>query len=267
MSEKTKKSSLASAGIKLSILILASRLLGLIREMTKAAFLGTSAYADAFGIAFLIPNLFRRLFAENSISVAFIPTFRGYIEEGEENRAKTQEFVASCFTLVSFLTAAFVTAGIIFTPIIVKFFFNKDSVEILAETSLLTRIMFPYLFVISIAAFFQGVLNGMTITSIMTYTIYRFWCTIRIYTCTFQLDGNNCNLRSFSTHGKSCKSNVSRCNFRRMYSGSVSVAIRIKNRLESLPCKLEKSIYKSWNKESPYIDWTYNNRNGRLPVE
>ena len=55
--------------------------MGLIREMTKAAFLGTSAYADAFGIAFMIPNLFRRLFAENAISVAFIPTFRGYLED------------------------------------------------------------------------------------------------------------------------------------------------------------------------------------------
>ena len=49
--------------------------------MTKAAFLGTSDLADAFGIAFMIPNLFRRLFAENSISVAFIPVFKSYLEE------------------------------------------------------------------------------------------------------------------------------------------------------------------------------------------
>ena len=75
------KKSLVKSGLILSLMTFASRIMGLIREMTKAAFLGTSAYADAFGIAFMIPNLLRRLFAENSISVAFIPTFRGYIEE------------------------------------------------------------------------------------------------------------------------------------------------------------------------------------------
>ena len=87
-----KHTSLLKSGILLSVMTFASRIMGLIREMTKAAFLGTSAYADAFGIAFMIPNLFRRLFAENSISVAFIPTFRGYLEDctDGESRKKTQ---------------------------------------------------------------------------------------------------------------------------------------------------------------------------------
>ena len=76
-----KNKSLLKSGLILSLMTFASRIMGLVREMTKAAFLGTSAYADAFGIAFMIPNLFRRLFAVNSISVAFIPTFRGYLEE------------------------------------------------------------------------------------------------------------------------------------------------------------------------------------------
>lgn len=169
-----QKSSLTSSGIKLSFLILASRILGLVRERTKAEFLGTSAYADAFGIAFLIPNLFRRLFAENSISVAFIPTFRGYVEEGEESRKKTQDFIAATFTLVSFLTAVFVILGIIFTPTLVQFFFKKGDSAILAETSVLTRIMFPYLFVISVAAFFQGILNGMNVFSPSGFTPVLF---------------------------------------------------------------------------------------------
>ena len=73
---KNKQKSLLAKGLSLSVLTLLSRILGLVREMTKAHFLGTSAFSDAFGIAFMIPNLFRRLFAENSISVAFIPTFR-----------------------------------------------------------------------------------------------------------------------------------------------------------------------------------------------
>jgi len=171
-----KKKSLTAAGLKLSVLILASRILGLIREMTKAAFLGTSSYADAFGIAFLIPNLFRRLFAENSISVAFIPTFRGYLENAEASgsRSETQDFISATFTLVSFLTAIFVTAGIIFSPAIVSLFYNKTSFDVLPETVLLTRIMFPYLFVISIAAFFQGILNGVNIFSPSGFTPVLF---------------------------------------------------------------------------------------------
>ena len=71
-----KKSSLVKKGLSLSVLTLFSRILGLLRQMTQAKFLGTTALSDAFGVAFQIPNLFRRLFAENSISVAFIPTFR-----------------------------------------------------------------------------------------------------------------------------------------------------------------------------------------------
>ena len=116
-----KNKSLLKSGLILSLMTFASRIMGLVREMTKAAFLGTSAYADAFGIAFMIPNLFRRLFAENSISVAFIPTFRGYIEEdnSEEAHKSIQLFVSSTLTLVSFLTAIVTVLGIILTPLII----------------------------------------------------------------------------------------------------------------------------------------------------
>ena len=78
---KKNKKNLLRSGISLSILTMISRILGLVREMTKASFLGTTDLADAFTFAFQLPNLFRRLFAENSISVAFIPTFKRYMEE------------------------------------------------------------------------------------------------------------------------------------------------------------------------------------------
>ena len=138
---------------------LVSRVLGLVREMTKARFLGTSSLADAFGIAFLIPNLLRRLFAENSISVAFIPTFRGYLEN-KKSKEETLEFVRATFTLISFLTACVVSLGILVAPFIVRIFLKAEDAALIAETALLTRIMFPYLFVISVAACFQGILNG-----------------------------------------------------------------------------------------------------------
>ena len=172
-----KNKSLLKSGLVLSLMTFASRIMGLIREMTKAAFLGTSAYADAFGIAFMIPNLFRRLFAENAISVAFIPTFRGYLEEdnSEEKHAETQLFVSSTLTLVSFLTAVVAVIGILLSRFIVPFFFNGNTDEvILAEASLLTKIMFPYLFVISIAAFFQGILNGSNIFAPSGFTPVLF---------------------------------------------------------------------------------------------
>lgn len=174
---KIQKKSLLKSGLLLSLMTFASRIMGLIREMTKAAFLGTSAYADAFGIAFMIPNLFRRLFAENAISVAFIPTFRGYLEDdmNEEKHKETQEFVSATLTLVSFLTACVCTLGILLVRFIIPFFYNGETdAAVLSETTLLTRIMFPYLFVISIAAFFQGILNGCNIFAPSGFTPVLF---------------------------------------------------------------------------------------------
>jgi len=154
----------------------ASRIMGLIRESTKAAFLGTSMYADAFTTAFSLPNLFRRIFAENAVSAAFIPTFKNYLSKGddEQSRKDTQEFLKATFTLVSFLTVCVVLIGVLASPLIALIFCHKPvdtqaadyAMQLQAwllkkqEVTILTRIMFPYLIVISIAALFQGILNG-----------------------------------------------------------------------------------------------------------
>ena len=188
--EKQSKKSLVKSGLLLSLMTFASRIMGLIREMTKASFLGTSMHAAAFTTAFMIPNLLRRLFAENAVSVAFIPTFKKYLAKGddEENRSETQEFLKATFTLVSFLTACVVVVGIIITPLIVPLFCKKPAdpnaadyaMQLKAwllkkdEISILTRIMFPYLFVISIAAFFQGILNGCKIFAPSGFTPVLF---------------------------------------------------------------------------------------------
>ena len=173
--EPKEKKSLLKSGIVLSIMTLASRIMGLIREMTKAAFLGTGMYADCFTVAFQIPNLLRRLFAENAISVAFIPTFKEYLARGKskKNKEETQEFISSTFTLVTFLTAVVVVVGIIITPFLMPIFCKSPDPNAVnyaqqleywltetAEITILTRIMFPYLFLISVASFFQGILNG-----------------------------------------------------------------------------------------------------------
>ena len=155
-SKKTGRSMLRQ-GTSLSLLTLISRVLGLLREMTKARFLGTSALSDAFSVAFMLPNLFRRLFAEGSISVAFIPTFKEYLlrDDQKENR----EFLSCIFTFLTFFVTLAVMAGVIAAPFIIPLF----GLEEFDETVLLTRIMFPFLAFVSIAALFQGILNSLHI--------------------------------------------------------------------------------------------------------
>lgn len=187
-SSKNKTHSLLKSTLILSFMTLLSRVMGLVREMTKAKFLGTSSSADAFGIAFMIPNLFRRLFAENSISVAFIPTFTGFLRQGDKE--STQEFVSATLTLVSFLTACVTVLGMAATPFVVRLFY-KDNIEIavLKETAFLTRLMFPYLFVISVAAFFQGILNGCKVFAPSGFTpvLFNLIVIVITYTLTPQL--------------------------------------------------------------------------------
>jgi len=149
--------SLIKHGSALSILTLISRVLGLVREMVKARFLGTSALSDAFSVAFLLPNLFRRLCAEGSIAVAFIPVFKGHLLEND--REKIKEFLSCMITFLSFFVTVIVMAGVLAAPYLVRIF----GVEEYDETVLLTRIMFPFLGFISLAALFQGILNSLHI--------------------------------------------------------------------------------------------------------
>ncbi|MCL2205072.1 MAG: murein biosynthesis integral membrane protein MurJ, partial [Treponema sp.] len=121
--KSTSGSSLVRHGFSLSLLTLVSRVLGLGREMTKAAFLGTTALSDAFSVAFMIPNLFRRLFAEGSIAVAFIPTFKEYLAEhsgGEVTTEEIKEFLSCLFTFLTFVVTITVTVGIILSPFLIR---------------------------------------------------------------------------------------------------------------------------------------------------
>ncbi len=141
-----------SAGM-LSFLTLISRVLGLIREMTKARFLGTGLFSDAFTVSFIIPNFMRRLFAEGSITVAFIPTYKGYLHAKRD--PETREFLSASLTVLTICVSTVVALGIAFAPYIVKLF-GSDPVE----TTILTRIMFPFLALVSFAALLQGILNS-----------------------------------------------------------------------------------------------------------
>ena len=141
-------------GGKLSLLTMVSRVLGLVRQMTMAAFMGTGWLADAFNAAFILPNLLRRLFAENSMTAAFIPTFTGYLSEGDDK--ETREFLSATLTVLVFLVGITVALGIAFAPWIVLLFQSENPGEI----AFLTQIMFPMLALVAVAAFFQGILNS-----------------------------------------------------------------------------------------------------------
>ena len=182
-----RKSSLLKSGISLSVLTLISRVLGLIREMTKSAFLGTGPLADAFTVAFMIPNLLRRIFAENSMTVAFIPTFQTYLEEEKRNapdaKVAMKEFLSATFTMLSFAVTGTVIIGIVCSGLIIAVFFPK--IGDFPATVLLTRIMFPYLLLISVAAFFQGILNG--VRSFLPTGITPILFNVSVIGCTVAL--------------------------------------------------------------------------------
>ncbi len=149
-----------AAGI-VGVATLSSRILGFIRDMILAGFFGAGFYSDAFITAFRIPNLLRKLFAEGSLSIAFIPVFTRYLKKTGRNGAfeMARSIIYVLFILLFFITAA----GIIFAPEIIYgiAFGLTDSPEKYALTVLLTRIMFPYIIFICILALFMGMLNAL----------------------------------------------------------------------------------------------------------
>ena len=139
---------------------LLSRIMGLIRDQVMAWFFGAGMAADAFFVAFRIPNLLRRLFAEGSLTIAFIPVFTEYLFKHGEDEAF--ELARSASWLLVMILAAVTALGILAAPIIVKLIAFGFAEPVKFElTVLLTRIMFPYIFFISLVALAMGILNAL----------------------------------------------------------------------------------------------------------
>ena len=136
-----------------------SRLLGYLRDVLIAIFLGTSFLADAFFVAFRIPNTFRRLFAEGTFNSAFVPS---YTYELVKNKSRSNKFANDVFNLL-FLALFFLVLIIeIFMPIFVGliapgFIENTKKFEL---ATALTRITFPFLMFVSLSSFFGAILNS-----------------------------------------------------------------------------------------------------------
>jgi putative peptidoglycan lipid II flippase len=159
VSEPAQQSLARSSGI-VGGAVLVSRLLGLVREQVFAAFFGAGRELDAFVTAFRIPNLFRDLFAEGALSAAFVTTFAQKRErEGDEAAWRLANLVLHALLLV---VGSLVAIGIWLAPGVVETM-APGFAEIPGKAELtvrLTRIMFPFLLFVALAAVAMGMLNA-----------------------------------------------------------------------------------------------------------
>jgi putative peptidoglycan lipid II flippase len=142
-----------------SFYTLLSRILGYLRDILIAIFLGASIFADAFFVAFRIPNTFRRLFAEGTFNAAFIPS---YTNEKINGKNKGKKFADEIFNLLVLILFLIIILVEIFAPYLVYliapgFFENSEKFNIAVE---LTRITFPFLLFVSLSSFFSAILNS-----------------------------------------------------------------------------------------------------------
>src|SRR5574337_1173341 len=146
-----------AAGV-IGVATFSSRILGFVRDMVLARLFGATPAADAFFIAFRIPSLLRELFAEGSMSSAFIPVFTEY--HTLRSKREAWELASAVFTTLLTIVTFVTLLGILASPWLVWVLapgFHADANK-LALATLLTRVMFPYLLFISLAALAMGIL-------------------------------------------------------------------------------------------------------------
>ena len=140
-----------------SFFTIISRLLGYVRDILIAIFLGAGPLADAFFVAFRIPNTFRRLFSEGAFNAAFVPSYSSLL-----NKKKSENFANNIFNLLILILFFLVLIIEILMPLFVFLIapgFEGDPDKMKLAISL-TRITFPFLLFISLASFFSAILNS-----------------------------------------------------------------------------------------------------------
>src|SRR5215217_759281 len=155
-SETRQRSVARSAGI-VSVAVMFSRLLGLVREQVFAHFFGAGFIYDAFVVAFRIPNVLRDLFAEGALSAAFVKVFTDYqINKSEKEAWRLASLVLNALAVVlSIITIV----GVVFSRQFINLIADGFSPEKAALATTLTQIMFPFILLFALAAVAMGVLN------------------------------------------------------------------------------------------------------------
>ena len=138
---------------------LASRVLGLVREILTAAYFGATCQLDAFYVAYTLANLARQLLAEGALSAAFVPVFsRTLATDGHET---AHRLARQALTVLAVCTSVVVLLGILGAPVFVKLMAPGFSGETYRTAIRLTQLLFPFLLLVSLAALAMGVLNSM----------------------------------------------------------------------------------------------------------
>jgi len=158
-----KENSLAKNTLIVGAGTLLSRISGFLREILVSFSFGATWITDAFLIAYTIPNLLRRLFAEGALSTSVVPVFSRYGEE----RKSSQEFISASFTGFTLIVSLVCILGMVFSPLLVNLIAVgfRGEVEKLSLTTNFTIIMFPFLLLISWSALLMGFLNTFHIFS------------------------------------------------------------------------------------------------------
>lgn len=137
-----------------------SRVFGFVRDAIIARYFGAGMATDAFFVAFKLPNLLRRIFAEGAFSQAFVPILAEYKSQKGEDAART--FVAYIAGLLTLILAVVTLIGVIAAPIVIVVTapgFVKESSDKFELSATLLRITFPYIFLISLASLVSAILN------------------------------------------------------------------------------------------------------------
>jgi len=158
--KNSENSKVAKAAGVVGISTMVSRIFGYIRDMVVAALFGAGWIYDAFLIAFRIPNLLRRLIGEGSLTVSFVPVFTEYLRN--KSKEEALELANVAFTLLSIILVCVSILGVLLSPLIVAlqapgFIKTPDQ---FALAVFLTRLMFPYIFFMSLVALCMGILNS-----------------------------------------------------------------------------------------------------------
>lgn len=156
----SENSKVAKAAGVVGISTTASRIFGVIRDMIVASLFGAGWIYDAFLVAFRIPNLLRRLIGEGSLTVSFVPVFTEYLHK--KSKEEALELANIAFSLLSILLVIISLLGVLFSPLIVAlnapgFIKTPDQ---FALAVFLSRLMFPYIFFMSLVALCMGILNS-----------------------------------------------------------------------------------------------------------
>src|SRR4030065_1390188 len=140
---------------------LLSRILGYLRDMVIAHFFGTGMAADAFFVAFRIPNLWRRLVGEGSLTISFIPVYTEYLTQKSEEETRRVTHIA--FTIGGVILLILTVLGVLFSPILIRIIapgWFAEYPEKFQLTVTLNQIIFPYLFFMGLFALCMGILNS-----------------------------------------------------------------------------------------------------------